>query len=515
MPAKSHWHLWIGVFIIVFHGWLGFSMHRLMKVMLAEKAELFLDSLAASTDQTLQASHYLEERIVSRLKAIAGEIAAAPAERLTQAWLETLRQQNELKGITVYNCHGKVKTAHDASLVGTEMPATFACHDLIQGKKSEHIFGFSTGIFCETDTFGYSLRLANGDVLRLLTGVDFVLGFEKNVGLPSLLARFKQHPGIGRLDLVDSRGISLLKNPVVAARSMEGYEASRTFMLHGASLGRFEVTLQDQSLADLRKTGFLAIFVSCLFALTGLNLFRVWILRREEHQEQTRHIQETKRRIDGLGRVVAAVAHEVRNPLNTLTLGLNALRSDVTEGVPTTALETRLDLLEKTVMQANQMIQNLLQSSRPILPHKRTVNFSEWLTSLTQAFQSTSSGLSLRWTGEPLAELSVDPDLLQRLIWNLLLNAQQAGAKEILLSGKKDEAGTALEINDNGRGIPQDVFDNLFVPGNTNRPEGSGMGLYNCQRICTALGGRIHAVSEPGSTSFHLYFPAEQGDRPA
>src|SRR3989339_754897 len=103
--GKNRRQLWIALLIILFHVWLGFSMNRLINAMLAEKAEIFLDSLSSSTDQTLQASHYLEERIVTRLKDIAAEIASAPPERLTPDWLETLRGQNDLKGITIYNCH--------------------------------------------------------------------------------------------------------------------------------------------------------------------------------------------------------------------------------------------------------------------------------------------------------------------------------------------------------------------------------------------------------------------------
>lgn len=476
--------------------------------MLAEKADIFLASLASSTDQTLQASHYLEERIVATLKSIADKIASASPELLTNEWLEQLRQQNDLKAISIYDEQGLVKIAHDSSLVGTSMPVAYDCHDVLDGRKSEHIFGFSEGVFCESDAFGIAMRLNNSDVLRLLTGVDFVLGFEKNVGLTSLIERFRKHPGVVRLDLVDNSGKSLLRESAASAPE-NGFAASRTFLLHDVPLGRFEVSLRDEALSDLRSTGFLAIFASCFFALFGLRLADNWLQRREERLEEMRQNAETQRRIDGLGCVVAAVAHEVRNPLNTLALALNALRTDLTEGRPSSEIEPRLDLLEQTVMQANQMVKNLLQTSRPIIPQLSDISLADSLAAIAETFQNTFAGSKIALNAARPANFLADRDLLQRLLWNLLLNAQQAGADEIMIYARPDDKGTIIEVSNNGPAIPAEVMANIFVPGNTSRPEGSGMGLYNCQRICAAHNGTIHVSNGNGKTTFVMFFPAD------
>ncbi|OGK13459.1 MAG: hypothetical protein A2W80_19655 [Candidatus Riflebacteria bacterium GWC2_50_8] len=508
LSVKKRWWLYAGLLAVLFHLWLGFSLQRFVSAMLAEKADIFLASLASSTDQTLQASHYLEERIVATLKSIADKIASASPELLSNEWLEQLRQQNDLKAISIYDDQGQVKFAHDPSLVGTAMPVEYGCHAVLDGRKSEHVFGFSEGVFCESDAFGIAMRLNNGDVLRLLTGVDFVLGFEKNAGLTSLIERFRKHPGVVRLDLVDNSGKSLLREASASAPE-NGFAASRTFLLHDVPLGRFEVSLRDEALSDLQRTGFLAILASCFFALFGLRLADNWLQRREERLEEMRQNEETQRRIDGLGRVVAAVAHEVRNPLNTLSLALNALRTDLTDGRSSSEIEPRLDLLEQTVMQANQMVKNLLQTSRPIIPQLTDIALADSLTAIAETFQNTFAGSKITLNAGKPARFLADRDLLQRLLWNLLLNAQQAGADEITISTRPDEKGTIIEVSNNGPAIPDEVFANIFVPGNTSRAEGSGMGLYNCQRICAAHNGTIHAANGNGKTTFVMFFPAD------
>lgn len=514
--GKDRWWLYAGLLVVVFHIWLGISLQQLVRSMLAEKADLFLASLASSAEQTLQASHYLEERIVVSLKQIAGVIASASPETLTGEWLATMRHKHDLKAISVYDSQGRVKVSDDPALIGTEMPVEYSCHDVLHGKVTEHVFGFSEGIFCETDAFGIAMRLENGDVLRLLTGVDFVLGYEKNVGLISLMTRFRQHPGVKRLDLVNNAGESMLGDAAAASLTAAvsgGFAASRPFLLHGVPQGRFEVNLADHSLSELQRTGFLAILASCFFALLGVKLLDSRLRRRAESLEEQRQVEETRRRIDGLGRVVAAVAHEVRNPLNTLTLALNALRADLAEGRPVTEIEPRLTLLEQTVSQADQMVKNLLQASRPILPQKKALQLPEYLQQIAETFENTFAGCAVEVTCATACELYADPDQTRRLFWNLLLNAQQAGADRIELTARRDGAGVTIEAANNGPAIPEDVFANIFVPGNTSRPEGSGMGLYNCQRIMAAHNGTVHAVNGRGKTRFVMFFPAGTGEK--
>ncbi len=506
--AGDRWWVYAGVLALIFHLWLAVSFSRLTSVLLSEKAELFLASLTSSTEQTLQASHYLEEGIVASLRQIADQVASAPAGLVSNEWLEALRQKHDLKAISIYDRFGKVRVAHDPALIGSDLPPDYGCHDIIEGSKTEHVFGFSSGVFCETDAFGIARKMPDGGALRLLTGVDFVLGFEKNVGLVPLIKRFREYPGVARLDLVDENGRSLLGD-AAAGNAVGGVVTSREFLLRGVPLGRFEVSLNDPAVENLRDTGFIAIFASCFFSLVGLKLLQGRLKRQSELLEEKRHAEDTRRRIEGFGRVVAAVAHEVRNPLNAMNLTVSAMRADFAEGCQNEKLEKRFELLEQTIRQADQMIRDLMQAGRPIVVHKRAIPIKSWLQTIVDAFQMHTGNARIEIAADESASLMLDPDQMRQVVWNLMLNAVQAGATKIGLSAKTDVSGGYLTVSNNGPQISEETLAGLFVPGNTTRADGFGLGLYNCQRICIAHGGRIMVNSAVAETAFEIFLPLE------
>lgn len=507
--SGDRWWIYAGVLALVFHLWLAVSFSRLTSVLLSEKAEIFLASLASSTEQTLQASHYLEEEIVASLRQIADLVASAPVELVSNEWLETLRQKHDLKAISIYDRSGKVRFAHDPTLIGSDLPPDYGCHDIIEGSKTEHVFGFSSGVFCETDAFGIARKMPDGGALRLLTGVDFVLGFEKNVGLVPLIKKFREYPGVVHLDLVDGNGKSLLGDAAVS-NVIGGLVTSREFLLRGVSLGRFEVSLKDPAVENLRDTGFVAIIASCFFSLVGLRLLRSRLKRQAELLEEKRNAEDIRRRIEGFGRVVAAVAHEVRNPLNAMNLTVSAMRADFAEGCQKEKIEKRFELLEQTIRQADQMIRDLMQAGRPIVVNKQSVPIMNWLQAIADAFQMHAGETRIEVAADEAVSLVMDPDQMRQVVWNLMLNAVQAGAANIRLSAAADASGGYLAVSNNGPQISEETLAGLFVPGNTTRADGFGLGLYNCQRISIAHGGRITVNSAADTTAFEIFLPLEK-----
>ncbi len=506
--AGDRWWLYVAIAVLALHLWLLLSFRQFLNSMQVEKADIFLASLASSAEQTLQASHYLEERIVQSLRQIAATIVSAAPEKLTGDWLESLRQKHDLKAVCIYDRLGKVRLAHDPALLGTDLPLDYGCHDVLAGTKDEHVFGFSSGVFCETDAFGVAVKLADGGALRLLTGVDFVLGFEKNVGLVPLIAKFREYPGVRYLDLVDATGNSLLGEHV-AVKIKDDTVITRDFTLRGSRLGRFELSLHDRNVAELRVAGNIVILASFCFFFGGMKLLQGRLKRRAAMNEELRKAEETRRRIDGFARVVAAVAHEVRNPLNTMSLTVSAARADIAEGRKAAELEPRLAVIEQTIRQADQMIRDLLQAGRPIVVQKKLLPAADWLNELSRTFMMTWSDVAIEVKADPGCALWVDPDLTHRLLWNLLLNARQAGAGQVSIFCRNTAAGCCLDVSNNGPEIAAEIMAGLFIPGNTTRSDGFGLGLHICQRICVAQGGSISAATSPGETVFKMVFPKE------
>ena len=508
---KGGWLLGILVALLHLAAWL--HADRLMRTSASERADLLLDALVESAEQTLQASHYLEERISSTLRGIAVQVASHPEIRTFEA-LRELAKRHDVKVIAVYDCHGRLLVSNASETLDPELPSSFGCHDLLSGDKTEHTFGFSAGIFCEADAFGIALRLPEGGLVRVLADVGFVLGFEKNVGLAALVDRFRRHPDIQSLDLLDMKGTSLL--PASASTTVGGgvRAVSRPLSIHGSAVGRFELVLADQGLLAFRRTTGITILLSGLLALLVLVLFQRWAARSEDARERQRQLTELQRRSDGLARVVSGVAHEIRNPLNTLALGIDSLRAGLEKdgAVPGSRQLERLELLKKTVGDANAQVQSLLQSTRPVVPQMRPFDLESWIRDFEMAFATTFPQCRLEIDPALPVPIATDPDLLRRLLWNLVANAAQAKASRVGIRGGPP-AGTDGEriawcVRDDGPGLPEPVRDNLFMPGVTTRVEGSGLGLYNAHRLAISLDGSLDLESTGSTgTCFSLTLP--------
>lgn len=510
-PGAGRRSFWSGLVVILvgLHLLAWWYAEHLIRVSLAGRADLLLDALLASAEQTLQASHYLEERIGTRLRAIAEEIASHPEVR-DQASLRRIREANDLKAVMVYDPQGRLLAADDPTGLASELPPEFGCHSLLVGSQTEHTFGFTEGIFCEADAFGFARRLPEGGLVRVLTDVGFVLGFERNVGLTALVERFRRHPDVRVLALVDPAGRSLLPANLSppSVPNPPGTMAVRTLVLHGKVVGRFELVLADHGLSTLRRTALLTLVLSMLLGCAVLGLLARRARRDEELQEERRAREDLERQSQGLANVVASVAHEIRNPLNTLSLGLESLRASLPPDVTDADQAGRLELLQGTVAEANRLVQDLLQTTRPIIAQWQDIDLPPWLEEVRLAFATGFPQTVLVPRGSPPARVRTDPLLLRRLLLNLLANAAQAGAGKVALSWEPLGTSTVVTISDNGPGLRPEVRSNLFLPGNTGRADGSGLGLYNARRLAIALGGQLDlAATGPDGTRFALVLP--------
>lgn len=106
-----------------------------------------------------------------------------------------------------------------------------------------------------------------------------------------------------------------------------------------------------------------------------------------------------------------------------------------------------------------------------------------------------------------LPELTADATKLRQAVTNLLRNAFESGASEVSLSSYREENTVAIQISDNGRGIPDEAKKDLFTPFVTHKKNGTGLGLSIVQRITEAHSGSVTYSSGKTGTSFKLLFP--------
>jgi signal transduction histidine kinase len=207
-------------------------------------------------------------------------------------------------------------------------------------------------------------------------------------------------------------------------------------------------------------------------------------------------------RLSTLGLLSSAIAHDLRNPLNTVSLGIQTLEMRLAND-PDVRLKERLAGLQREVRRAEGIIRTLLGFARTGAPERAPVDLAE-LAGEVVAVIGPAAGITVK-VALPADLPSVELDRAQffQVLENLVRNALQVMPEggQVTLSAALDAGALVLRVADTGPGIPPEMRDTLFEPLVTTRTTGTGLGLALCKRIVEAHGGRIsvEAVRGPGA----------------
>ncbi|WP_321370647.1 ATP-binding protein [uncultured Desulfuromusa sp.] len=243
---------------------------------------------------------------------------------------------------------------------------------------------------------------------------------------------------------------------------------------------------------------------------TELHIASLEEINRELQRARAELIRSEK--MASVGQLAAGLAHELGNPLAALIGYLEILKQKIETG-------SEKDIIERSLVETNRidfLVRELLDFSRPTdAAQVESVDLVFALNSSVQLLKNQGALADIEIIDnlpETLPPISIDPNKLQQVLINLLLNAAQACAKKgkITLSSGVDEASVWLGIRDNGCGIVAADLNKIFDPFFTTKSpgEGTGLGLAICQRIIEEIGGTIDVESSVGEGSlFKIIFP--------
>ncbi|MCL6646494.1 MAG: GAF domain-containing protein, partial [Dehalococcoidia bacterium] len=221
-------------------------------------------------------------------------------------------------------------------------------------------------------------------------------------------------------------------------------------------------------------------------------------LHRDEMEARERLRQSEK--LAALGKLSAGLAHELRNPLNTVSMLVYAMAQEIDLSGP---LGADLQVVQGELRRMTLLIEQFLEFARPKPPHFRRDRLDEIMeeTLLLIGPEARARGVAVyKEVEKDLPRVWVDGAQIKQVYLNLLLNALQAMPNGGKLTVRLHVSGGSVltAITDEGGGIPPEVRANLFQPFFTTRSGGTGLGLSISQRIIEGHNGQIRLFSQPG-----------------
>jgi len=219
-----------------------------------------------------------------------------------------------------------------------------------------------------------------------------------------------------------------------------------------------------------------------------------------------------------VGQLAAGIAHEIRNPLNYISLAIDHLKSEM---LPSSDKGGELiaiaDNIKEEVRKANYMVLNFMNYGRPLKIRKQRVRYPDLVDKAMQLMQDRLKEQHievLREIPKDLPPLYVDPELMRNCLCNFISNGAQAmpdGGSMTLGARLDAEAGMVLlTFSDRGIGIDPQDMEKVFQPYFTTREAGIGLGLAITERIVKEHGGTLKVQSVQGEgTTFTVALPVK------
>ncbi len=250
---------------------------------------------------------------------------------------------------------------------------------------------------------------------------------------------------------------------------------------------------------------------------------RTAALRTEiKERKRLEHANLQAERLGVVGSMAAQVAHEIRNPLGSISLNLDLIGDELhafadSSSNSTAECEVLLREMRSQVLRIRQVLQEYLRFARMPKSERAAVSLQAFLEEKLNFVQPLldQKRVDLSRTLDPnLPPVHVDSEQLWEAILNLISNALDAmpDGGNLTVSAQRHGAEALVSVSDNGRGMTEEEARHLFVPFFTTKSDGTGLGLAYTQRVVNEHGGKIECATERGKGStFSIQLPLAVG----
>ncbi len=234
-------------------------------------------------------------------------------------------------------------------------------------------------------------------------------------------------------------------------------------------------------------------------------------LRDAESRRQIGSQLDLSARLAAISRLTGGVAHEIKNPLNSIALHLEVLRAGVEGHGP--EVEREIDVIAGEIGRLDRVVKTFLDFTRPVDLDLKELDAVALVREIATLVTPEAAARGIQVAVECPAGavvLNGDEDLLKQALLNVVKNANEAmtGPGRIEIEVRREAGECVVRVSDQGAGIPPEARERIFHLYFTTKGKGSGIGLAMTFRIVQLHNGTIDFTSEVGKgTTFHLRFP--------
>lgn len=316
----------------------------------------------------------------------------------------------------------------------------------------------------------------------------------------------------------------------------------RLFAVVGVDAGAGELEIIERMRIRLYWIAFAGIALACLLAFffarsitspirqmahtaerlgSGEYAARASVVSKDEMgilaESINRMAEQVRNRDAALKEMAASVAHEIRNPLNSIKLLVSLLDEELEDQQNDSQVAT-IETLHYEIGKLNRFIDDFLIYSRPVTLIDDRVSPASLVASVLDMVAAEAQARRVGIEADVAADLpglSVDRMRLEQTLLNLTLNAVQAcedgGCVVIRVQSDLLAGGVSLVVEDTGKGIPDEDLTRIFEPFFTTKIDGTGLGLANARKIIEEHGGQIRVENRPeGGARFTVHLPTER-----
>ncbi len=340
-----------------------------------------------------------------------------------------------------------------------------------------------------------------------------IAGLKNRLALENIIKTMSKAPGISyiRVDALGKKAAAPSQAAVVIIRYQGEDVAEARQLIEGMELtvgvnaGQLAVFIK-QLRVHLFLFSFCLVFAGICLSIV-LHRYQTAILHNVKRFER----ELSRQREDAtLGRSAAAIAHEIRNPLNSLSIGLQRLEME--KACSAEEHKKLIRQMRDAVHRANGSVTGLLNYARPRIPKIEKVPIASLTMDLFNLYQKACESLGIKITTAFEFNKTIDSDgaLLGQVMENILKNAMEAqpGGGFIHCGIKQENTGVSVMFRNEGCVLAPEESGRILEPYFTTRPEGTGLGMAIANTIVKALGGQILInIRGNGIIETHLHLP--------